>query len=640
MKFLTKNLNKIDLFGKLFMFEEKEHQRFSTFGGIILTFIIVTTCIIIGFLFGNEIYERKDPTVIFSTEKAEQSRVNITDFPIFYAFTTKTSQNQPLAIKYLDAGLSMYEYDKNLKVTKTSYSGYKRCDKNMFTDKYRDYAGNILISIGGFYDLYCLVYDESLYFKNTYTSPESTFINLALTLKSGNFTVEEMDERDEVMSGLFFTMVYMDSFIDSSSYNSPINYYQTTNMQQLSYNLLQRHIFNLEIVNFITHQGWLLEDSKENDVFMVKSIQKETSNSPRSLLWVTICSPNIRTKIIRSYMKLQDLLAKIGGFFNALYMLSLLVSKNYVDFCFYNYIFNHFSKKKVGEVEYVNKTLDDVAYRKKTIDNVMVKMVSLRKSQTISPRKTDNDYIKDNLNSKQLNKKKDILQSKKLDYTQSKVIDKVKDSNIIRKQELNEEVPIKIINKLKRDKDKNILPEIVPETKSKERKIANPNQSSNSYFNSFANLNANTNTITNNNNPTINATNNALINESNNNSKYKINNFIGSLEENNIERFQNKLPNDNVIKDNIKSIDSINKYNNSFDLSVNKDLDVERYTKTMSYFRYIWSDIICCSNVFSLQRKAISNIISFDNIMEISYKNYIKTSFEKDSSNYYNNEYQ
>lgn len=87
---------KVDMFGKPFIFEEKDNQKFTTLVGTILTFFIIITCCVIGFLFGKEIYERKSPSVLSSEEIIEVSRVNMTDFPIFFTFKTGDGKYQPL----------------------------------------------------------------------------------------------------------------------------------------------------------------------------------------------------------------------------------------------------------------------------------------------------------------------------------------------------------------------------------------------------------------------------------------------------------------------------------------------------------------------------------------------------------------
>lgn len=45
--------------------------------------------------------------------------------------------------------------------------------------------------------------------------------------------------------------------------------------------------------------------------------------------------------------------------------------------------------------------------------------------------------------------------------------------------------------------------------------------------------------------------------------------------------------------------------------------------KELSYISYIWNDILCCRNKFFYQKKAVGKIISFENLIEISYDYFI-----------------
>lgn len=143
MNSLFETARKIDLFGKLYIFEEKDHQKFTTVLGTLLTFIIIITCIVIGFLFGQEVYQRKNPTVLNSTEKIDFSRINLSEFPIFFAIVNGPSVNQPTAPDYIKMEMTQIEFDKNFSPTVSYYSGYKQCSVSDYSELYQPYVQNI-----------------------------------------------------------------------------------------------------------------------------------------------------------------------------------------------------------------------------------------------------------------------------------------------------------------------------------------------------------------------------------------------------------------------------------------------------------------------------------------------------------------
>lgn len=588
MSSLSNTINKLDLFGKFYIFEEKEHHKFSTLGGITLTFIIVTTCIVMGFLFGNEIYERKKPIVNNSYERVDISRINFTDYPVFFLFSNGASANQPLGKKYIDVSMTHTQYDENLKSSVETYTGYKGCNPNDYSDTYREIFPEILHKSSQIYEVFCINYNDGLYFQNDFLSVNSAYINFNLNLKQGNFTEEELKEREGIINKIYFTVTYIDSFIDSSNYSNPVNYYQVSNGIKLNYGFRQRHKLYIENTLFITNQGWIFEDSVNQEIMKVFALEKETTTSPQNLFTLTFISKNIRTKIIRSYIKIQDTLANVGGFFNALYIISILVSKNYVDYCYYSYIYNHFSKKKIGDKEYVNKTLDSPNFKSKaTIDKVMKKIVN-------------SSISKENHNRSKCSNIENAQIANNANNANNKKIISIKNINNEDKEDKISEIKLTHLNKNITDSAMN--PNLV------EKNVSNSNYKFINNYTNDSNFNK------------LNIVKNRL--NTNSNANYNINT-------NDIKNYP------------IKEINTLKNNNQSIIKHVN-DLDnasiIDKYIKNRSYISYIFNDIICCSNVFSLQRKAVSHVISFDNIMEISYKNFIKTGNFDEVKNDYDSE--
>jgi hypothetical protein len=62
-------------------------------------------------------------------------------------------------------------------------------------------------------------------------------------------------------------------------------------------------------------------------------------------------SPNIVDNINRSYMKIQDLFAKIGGLINALVILMKVLSSNYIDFIYFNKLIKLSNEEQANRIE-------------------------------------------------------------------------------------------------------------------------------------------------------------------------------------------------------------------------------------------------------------------------------------------------
>ena len=64
----TSILKKLDIFGRELTFEEHNVQSFKTFLGAIMSILVFIAIVVMGIMFGKEVYERKLPAVASTDE--------------------------------------------------------------------------------------------------------------------------------------------------------------------------------------------------------------------------------------------------------------------------------------------------------------------------------------------------------------------------------------------------------------------------------------------------------------------------------------------------------------------------------------------------------------------------------------------
>lgn len=343
MKRIASSFQNIDLFGKPLIFEENGSQTHHTLVGNLLTLSVIVTCCVIGFMFGNEIYRRKNPTVISSEEIIEVSRFSFKEYPLLFSFIY--FDGSPINDAHLAFNLKVgkIEVSEKFENVFTETKGWpKPCNASNYDEKYQEIVGKILAdntkSGRGLNDIICP--DPDTIIQNGYMTLNSTFVNY-------RFSLCNPDERkchpnqSRIAQDFYIILWTVDAFIDPKNYTDPIVYYANTNTYQVSSIFMKRNFFNIEKRKLITYQGWLLDSFVEKEFFTVKEIQKEINPTFRNELFqATFASPNRRNVTIRRYMKVQDLLASIGGFFNFLYILTMILLKDYVKFDYYLYYLN------------------------------------------------------------------------------------------------------------------------------------------------------------------------------------------------------------------------------------------------------------------------------------------------------------
>lgn len=138
---------KIDLLGNHIGFEKNgSHINKSLFGAILSSTVILTS-IVVGFMFGKEIYERKAPSVNYSKEFINQSQIFYKDFPFIINVNypngkalSKNEFNSLMSFKFLFFNLTKSEpFDESYKLVdciETDLPAYQdyfkklKCDSN------------------------------------------------------------------------------------------------------------------------------------------------------------------------------------------------------------------------------------------------------------------------------------------------------------------------------------------------------------------------------------------------------------------------------------------------------------------------------------------------------------------------------
>lgn len=132
MNAIHKILSKVDLFGRHYVFEEDENQKYTTILGIIMSFLIVITCCVAFFLFGKEIYQRRNPSVLNSDERITNSTITLKEFPFFYSFINDSVISLPEVPEYVDVSVGHYIISELGVSTAKFYSGFKKCNVLIF----------------------------------------------------------------------------------------------------------------------------------------------------------------------------------------------------------------------------------------------------------------------------------------------------------------------------------------------------------------------------------------------------------------------------------------------------------------------------------------------------------------------------
>lgn len=324
----------LDVFGQSFTPEFEDSKSFKTTIGLIFTIILLTVCIVLSILFGREIYLRQDPYVTTSDSIQNFFQIPLTKIPFFFQLRNPITSKQVNLTEYLTPKTSIYDIiNNNVFIRKTS--PLEPCSLDYYPDiKNMNFSSDFDIT-----NFYCLN-------PKNYTIQNMAYSNFSLNFRIDFFkcnkTIQKCANNLEIIFDyLNLIIVYPDSLVDPKNYYNPVSLQYIGSQNLLSNVLAKAQLFKYSLNNLVSNYGWLLESI--NTLEYIKFVSSDndyniiSANSVFPKYIFLLGGSSIGKTVSRSYMKIQDLFAKIGGIANAAYIICYIISYDYLRF---KYLFN------------------------------------------------------------------------------------------------------------------------------------------------------------------------------------------------------------------------------------------------------------------------------------------------------------
>lgn len=382
-----------DFVGPQFFLEHNNSNRHKTLEGALISTSAIVFLSVITFLFGKEIYERNNPIVSISYSNLDYSLINLSEFPLmFYISDFNGNLVSNFEDFYLPEIRSISMSQKGIIYEQNHSISIVDCRTRIFDINVQNEV-NLELSKRD-HPLFCLDSMGPGYFSNLYFTNNSTNLNLGFRLKC---RVEGDSNCLLTNSSRILTILHLNSFIDIHNVNNPVISYMDQISIALQDTVYRRYYFRIRKDVFIYDNGWIFEEKISKEFIKLDTVIPDDLNSSSNgqdsymIFLLTLESPNIKQISSRYYLKIQDLLAKIGGFTNATIILIRILSYNYLRFSYLLFI-------KQGILSQLNKENSPVL-RTKSTDIIINSPEALRKPE--KPRKTCIELNQDSL---QINK--------------------------------------------------------------------------------------------------------------------------------------------------------------------------------------------------------------------------------------------
>lgn len=403
---LESTLTKADYFHRPLQMIFNRQEYVSTTISKILSFTIYIACFVLAIDYGKGVYLRLNPTVT-TINKLVTTPPNITlinqNFSMIAQF--QDNNNKPFDDPtYFNIEISHFLATRNEKGIFSS--SRKVLNNTNCTDYYSYYAAaNIsdqfqanTLSVGSCFDMI----KNNITIGGSYTGNYFSEVNYRMkpcvNSTANNNTCKSPSDINKMITGGTFNIYYVDYYIDTENFSDPFvsflnNYYiKVDTAFTRSSNVYFRQ------ANIFSDVGLVLSGfENRTNIISDKYNEQYSTGNGKYYLSIYVASSNNIYDISRSYMKLQTLAAVIGGIFNALSLVGLVIAnyfnkykiyENLINALFYvennkiasGKIYNEFiSKRKSANILVISNSKIEESKSDKTNDLLVIKKESERK---------------------------------------------------------------------------------------------------------------------------------------------------------------------------------------------------------------------------------------------------------------------
>lgn len=324
---LKKNywFSQLDIFGSAYGFLTDGNDKFKSNSGALLTVCYCIIVIALFFGFGLDLYQRKNPRVSFNTETVPYFLKNMSNAEFTYAFRIEDTnglmvENPKLfypTVGYI--GMEMENGTWALKVG--DYQKVKKCHEVTNYTLKESYYG---ISLKNWY---CIDFDGKRLGGNWNGNFVYTFLIQILQCTNSsqnNNTCLPQDQTEKAFvnnlsGGNFF---YSDLFVSTqpamNNFSQPLGSTLINNYEMLNLQFTRRKVQTFKTTRIDNDVGWFFSDFKEESLISSESIRPDLTLKEKwsqNVLYTTyLYLGNTIDSYNRSYTKVQEVIASIGGF--------------------------------------------------------------------------------------------------------------------------------------------------------------------------------------------------------------------------------------------------------------------------------------------------------------------------------------
>jgi hypothetical protein len=343
----------MDILGRSIQMHYNGSFRAKSLLGGIFTILISLFSTYVAFSFGIEIIQKKKPISLVSQVYSPNYTVSLSDFPFMVVIGGPGASEIPNFEKFATISARSYFMRTDPETKSLVLDSYPlqvlKCDADIHFGKYKDVFLNPINNVPIKQGL-CINPNQINYENNTFRSSEDLqFMNLYATSPSKfitffieeckapfsnrygyfvpNTTCASQEEIDEIL-GTFYVWVYhLDNYVDISDFKEPNKKFVNTYTQMLTNKAYKKNWIRTKNTSIHTDSGFLMPEFSTTSFPQLDQYNNDMATGSLDLIFEL----NLETSLFndyyeRKYLKIQDLMAMIGGLFKFLSLMGYIAN--------------------------------------------------------------------------------------------------------------------------------------------------------------------------------------------------------------------------------------------------------------------------------------------------------------------------
>ena len=327
-----------DIFGLQYQFLRDGNIKKKTKIGVLLTIIYLIIVIALFFGFGIDLYTRKNPKVSFNSVIKSYEEKNLTNNQFFFAYRIENINGiQVMDDSIINLNLMNFKYemvDGEWQIVKANWDlPNTRCSNILnISEKERYY--NISLK-----NWFCIDFnnqtmggnwDGDFVNFNKITKKYSFFVNFftiavrqCVNSTANNNTCQSQDNilksfRSDTAANYLFSYLYMEAMPNLDDFNEPIKSTLINRYEMLDTKIIKKHVHTFKQTNVNDDRGWIFSDVDLKFIYASDNLLTDFTlkdENKESLVFGYFMYFGKRYEVYnRTYMKVQEVIASIGGF--------------------------------------------------------------------------------------------------------------------------------------------------------------------------------------------------------------------------------------------------------------------------------------------------------------------------------------